>query len=257
VAVCGSNLVVQNDEGGYRFFPARCGCWECLKCVRYRVSNLRTKIIAGEPDMMLTLTWDASRPETPNQAARMMKLAWNLFVKRIKYKTKRKRVPFLAVVEAHKSGYPHFHILLRSGFIDWKWLSETWHELTGAWCVDIRRIHDARQRAHYVTKYFTKAPAKFGNVKRFWCSRDWDRRKPLKPEADWKRAETRIIKGLSVAMMIKLVEDEGGQVIRAGPGRFEVVHARPGLKPPLWACAVTPDAMPKRRKQVWSVLDAA
>jgi len=47
-------------------------------------------------------------------------------------------------------------------------------ELIGAPIVDIRALKNAQHAIRYVAKYISKAPARFGASKRYWCSRNWE-----------------------------------------------------------------------------------
>jgi hypothetical protein len=59
-------------------------------------------------------------------------------------------------METHKSGYPHFHLVARSDFIQAERMSRWWQELTEAYIVDIRAIRSKQNVARYVGKYITK-----------------------------------------------------------------------------------------------------
>ena len=60
------------------------------------------------------------------------------------------------MTELHKSGYPHYHLLVRSSFIPQKELSGKWAELTGSPIVDVRKILDNFSSFRYLVKYLTK-----------------------------------------------------------------------------------------------------
>lgn len=91
-------------------------------------------------------------------------------------KYKMRKLPFLAVVEAHKSGYPHLHILLRSKFIDWFYIRDVMAELIDSPRINIKRATNKAGVAAYCAKYCTKCAVKFGTAKRYWQSRDYDLR---------------------------------------------------------------------------------
>lgn len=84
-----------------------------------------------------------------------------------------KSIPFLAVIEKHKSGWPHMHLLLRCTFIHHKLIRDWWVERFNSPQVIIKRLHDPREAAIYVTKYLAKAPTAFEGCKRYWSSRDY------------------------------------------------------------------------------------
>lgn len=68
---------------------------------------------------------------------------------------------------------------MRAPWIDQKWLSATWEELTGAFIVDIRAVDNVEKAVFYVTKYIGKELAKFEGVQRWFRSRNWN-----EPEQD-------------------------------------------------------------------------
>jgi hypothetical protein len=65
-------------------------------------------------------------------------------------------IEYLRVCELHVSGYPHYHALLRSGFIPQKLLSCTWKKLANAPVVWISKIDQSFSSFRYLTKYLTK-----------------------------------------------------------------------------------------------------
>jgi hypothetical protein len=207
--------------------------------------------------MHLVLTCNPKVAKSPTERAQMMSRAFNLLVKRIKYHTGLKRLPFYLVVEQTDLGEPHFHILLRAPYIEQRWLSEQWEDLTGAFEVWVEHIKNPMRAARYITKYITKAPMRFGTMKRTWRSKDWERAKPLKPEHDWKRAETRVMQNVGMAWMLKLLRDDGWTIIRAGPDGLEAKPPYEGAIPPLWSTAVEVQTLPKRRKKADWAREAA
>lgn len=60
-------------------------------------------------------------------------------------------IDFVAVLEFHKSGVAHFHLLVEL-FIPKNWLSEAWQSVGGGKIVDIRYA-DVHRVAAYLTRY--------------------------------------------------------------------------------------------------------
>lgn len=60
------------------------------------------------------------------------------------------------MLEEHKSGFPHFHLVVRSPYVAQEELSRDWCKLTDAFIVDIRKIDPGRRVARYISKYLTK-----------------------------------------------------------------------------------------------------
>jgi len=63
-------------------------------------------------------------------------------------------VNYIAILEFHKSGIPHLHVLI-DRFIAQRWISEAWSALGGGGIVDIRFV-DVHRISHYLAKYLTK-----------------------------------------------------------------------------------------------------
>jgi hypothetical protein len=53
--------------------------------------------------------------------------------------------------------HPHIHVTAQGVWIDNKALKAAWHEVTGdSFVVDVRRLKDNKETAHYVSKYMSK-----------------------------------------------------------------------------------------------------
>jgi hypothetical protein len=63
-------------------------------------------------------------------------------------------IKYIAVLEFHKNGNPHLHILL-DRFIKQQWISEKWSALGGGRIVDIKFV-DVHRISRYLSKYLTK-----------------------------------------------------------------------------------------------------
>jgi hypothetical protein len=98
-------------------------------------------------------------------------------------------LPFLAVFEQTKLGWPHLHIVCRVPWIDQRWLSAQMDKAIGAPIVDIRRIANLQELAGYVAKYIGKDPHHFEGTKRYWKSKDYDLRSPFEwpDKPTWQR----------------------------------------------------------------------
>lgn len=152
--------------------------------------DLWHKAVKGNPRIFLTLTLKPDPASTPDLHAAALVRHFRMLRQYLMRRLKRRSPTFLAVVEAHESGWPHLHILLRSGFIHHRLIREWWERQTGSWQIDIRLAKGKRQVASYVSKYISKNPARFEHVKRFWCSQDWDPKRskdgvPVEDEFTW------------------------------------------------------------------------
>lgn len=151
----------------------KCRSWGCEECQPDRQRGLQRLARNGHPNMFITLTHKNNGTYSREEAAKRLSGVFNIVAKRIRRLYGYKRLPYLCVFEAHKSGYPHLHILLRCEWIDQKVLSAWCSELLDSPIVDVRRVKNQSMAAFYVTKYVGKAPGKFGTSKRYWHSKDW------------------------------------------------------------------------------------
>lgn len=178
---CGSTTLVKWGHNERTATALRCRSWNCDECAPQRKKLLQKDCHNGAPNTFLTLTNRRVSGRTANQAALILSRSWRLLRLRIMRKYNLKKLPFIAVIEAHQSGWPHLHILLRSIWIDAKWLSECMSDISDSPVLKILRIDNRAQINAYVAKYAGKAAHKFGTAKRYWQSKDWSLR-PAEPE---------------------------------------------------------------------------
>lgn len=132
-----------------------CGTYACGFCIRSRVARIRARTLEGKPTHFLTLTTRPLTDESPKQCHdRVRPDISRLYQFARDYAGHFEAATFL---ELHRSGYPHWHALCRTGFIPQHKLSTQWNDLTGFPIVDIRRIRNETTAAKYVTKYITKS----------------------------------------------------------------------------------------------------
>lgn len=153
--------------------PLRCRSWGCDNCQPMRRSQLIALGLSGNPTSFITLTSSPETADEPVEAARRLVTAWRAIRKEACKRYGYKSLPFLAVFEATEAGRPHLHILARCPWIDQDWLSKLCDVLIAAPIVWIERVKDTKRAAAYVAKYCGKEPERFGTLKRYWTSKDW------------------------------------------------------------------------------------
>lgn len=109
---------------------------------------------------------DRDRPQSGRRSVRCKSSA-------ARYAGQPRSLPYFAVVERHKSGRPHLHILLRCGYIPQQWLAGQMRRLAQSPICDIRKVNGGKQAAAYVAKYIGKAPARFKGARAYWYTRNW------------------------------------------------------------------------------------
>ena len=135
-----------------------CKKWSCPFCGPWKAKQF-TKRVAEEAkahglSRFLTLTLDPSKLEPGDDAVKHLKKTWRKFRVYLKRKFKRS-VSFIAVMEYHKSGVPHMHVLV-DRFIKQSWISANWSRLGGGRIVDIRYVADLETVGWYIGKYLSK-----------------------------------------------------------------------------------------------------
>jgi hypothetical protein len=184
---CNSTTLVKWEESSRTATALRCRSWLCPDCSPQRQRQLVAEVLSGSPTVFLTLTVRRVEGEAARDAAARLIGAWRRARREHMVKHKLKKLPFYAVVEATKLGWPHLHIMLRNCWIDQRWLSARMDAMINSPIVDIRKIDNRGRAAGYVSKYAAKATHKFGTCKRYWCSRDYKLKDENAPVLEPKR----------------------------------------------------------------------
>lgn len=174
-----TDLSIVRDYGGFKKVATlRCKKWDCEHCGPKRARDLRWRCRNASPTKFLTLTVRKGQFPTPDEQARQMVEAWRMLRQYLCRLLGWKSIPFIAIFEKHKSGWPHLHILLRCKYIDHRLIREWWNNRLNSFKIDIREVKSEQHAAYYVSKYLTKSPHAFAQCKRYWASHDYDLAKP-------------------------------------------------------------------------------
>ncbi len=170
---CQEWCLVKSVEPWTTIIPLRCHCWTCPECRPDRIGRLVHEAKSGAPTIFVTLTSRNRGTGSRDAAAQALVRAWRRV--RLEYLKKhgKRSLPFLAVFEATKQGWPHLHIVARAKWLDQRWLSKRMGALIGSPIVDVRRVKGLGKVAAYVSKYVGKNPHRFAGVKRYWRSLDY------------------------------------------------------------------------------------
>ena len=222
---CGSGTLSSTVPEGILLVACACGKWACPSCGKYRLRKLQAELVGGDPITFITLTWDASRPETVERARQIMGEQWKLLVARIKRKWRKAEFEWGVVVERSKNGYPHFHILARAPYIPQAWLSEQWANLVGAPIVDIQAVQSQYGLARYLSKYLTKSPERIGTGKRYWFSQGY--RKTPKDEPYKRRTRAKwFFDPEAIPMLLARYLNNGYRRLATSDGQCVIARAR-------------------------------
>ena len=173
MSFCRDQCIVKTEDGSHDIHPLKCKCWSCPDCRPDRTKRLCYEARRGKPDLFVTLTSKNVPGADPSAAARKMVWAWRIIRAEFMKANGLASLPFLAVFEETKRGWPHVHIVARCKWLDQKWLAKRMGELTGSSICWVERLTSTRKIAHYVTKYIGKNPQRFTGTKRYWRSLDY------------------------------------------------------------------------------------
>lgn len=156
---------------GVMYIKLRCGKWACNECRDIKIKKLRKRIksgLVGEDDLnFLTLTIKHGNFKTREEALKYVKRRWNSLKTAINKKLNRK-IKYISVVEPHKSGYPHLHIIVTNlGMLNKKWLLQEAQKVGFGWNSIVQKISLGYKGAvNYVLKYILKCSEEFKDIKR-------------------------------------------------------------------------------------------
>jgi len=142
------------NEGVTKIVRVTCKKWSCSICGPKNAYKLKNSIIhkAQEKKLqrLLTLTLDPSKFQ--GDSIEYINKCWTKLRVYLSRKYGRS-ITFIRILELHKSGQAHFHILI-DRFIPFEWIKKAWKTVGGGG-VDIRFV-DIHRVAGYLAKYLTK-----------------------------------------------------------------------------------------------------
>lgn len=216
---CAQGVAVKSDDQLLEATPHRCKRWACEICNPINRAAVIRHAIAGKPKALLTLTLSSREHPEQSEAASNLKRGLRLLRLRLRRHPRLQDFEFLAVFEAHKSGHPHLHLLIRGGFIPWNWLRMAWQEITGGQHVDIRKIKGRKDAARYVAKYIGKDLHAFEGCKRWWRSHGYDLAEPEGDDATRANAPWWHV-NVPLAVLAEAFSSDGWELIEDGRQRI-------------------------------------
>ncbi len=135
-------------------FVLPCRRWSCRVCADAKIKKLAHSVRAAKPTRLLTLTVDPALYVSPRHAWEETRRKVPLLIRKLRLKFG--EVEYLRVTEVTKKGWPHYHLLVRSGFIPHSVVRKLWNELTGARIVDLRQVTATFKAYQYLVKYLSK-----------------------------------------------------------------------------------------------------
>lgn len=136
------------------YIQQKCNRWGCRHCGARRIQSLAHRTRAAKPNRLLTLTTWTALFDSPRIAFERCSPQVPQLIRKLR--RRHGEIEYLRVVEKHKNGYPHWHLVVRSGYIPFPQVRDTWENLTGNRIVDIRKLKNSDKVYWYVTKYLAK-----------------------------------------------------------------------------------------------------
>lgn len=142
------------DENSYLIGELPCQNWSCRPCAEVKIRRLAALTRDAKPNRMLTLTVNPAHWKDPRDAFDGTRRQVSELVKKLR--TKYGELEYLRVTELTKTGWPHYHLLIRSPFIPHTVVKTLWAEMTGAYIVDLRQVKQSFKAYQYLVKYLSK-----------------------------------------------------------------------------------------------------
>lgn len=134
--------------------PLLCKQWSCRFCAAWKCRRLAARTRDAKPNRMLTLTVDSKLWANPRAAFDGTRRHLPTLMKRLRGRFG--SIEYLRVTEITKAGWPHYHLLIRSGYLPQAVIKKEWCDLTGAVIVDIRPVDQRWSAYTYLLKYLCK-----------------------------------------------------------------------------------------------------
>jgi len=143
---------IDHDENLVITLP--CKQWSCRFCASRKIAMLSRRTALANPNRLLTLTIDPSRYESPRHGFDETRRQVPVLIANLRKRFN--EVEYLRVTELHKSGWPHYHLMVRSPYLPHPVVRDAWTALTGATIVDLRQVTKAFKAYYYLVKYLSK-----------------------------------------------------------------------------------------------------
>lgn len=162
---CGSNAWVLrdiNDPSHIRLAASYCRDRFCLPCQQARAQRLLRRMkpqLANRDLRFITLTLRRSADPLRQQLDHLTASFRRLRQSKLWTRTQTGGIAFTEVKRSRdgRAWHPHLHIIAEGSYVRQQDLAKAWHKASStSYIVDIRKVRDAAQAAHYVTSYAAK-----------------------------------------------------------------------------------------------------
>jgi len=189
---CGSNLptcprqtsvtFTDGDDGTLHIVRIVCKTWPCPYCGPIKRANLAAKVRLAKPNRFVTLTAQPGLSETPRNVFDRTRRQISELAKL--YRREGKEFEYIRVLEQHENGYPHYHLIVRSPWLDQKELSHRWCQFTQSYIVDVRKLSNNDKGINYVMKYLGKQTTNSFTDRRVSFTRNFFAPTPPEPKSE-------------------------------------------------------------------------
>ena len=197
----GSLILINNETGKVKSVQLECKSWTCEHCGPKKAKVIFARAFAGAigrklkgfrdkfSTKLFTLTLGGREFREKYTKAESYKIAKYHFQKLVKnLRHVYGSFEYLAVLELHKDGYIHIHVILRGRNIAPKSVLDDieyfWRDLYGLGFVRINVVRSLEKALKYVLKYFFKEPPIFHEGERIVPKRNrfyFNSRRALEP----------------------------------------------------------------------------
>jgi len=159
-----------------------CKTWSCPYCGPIKRAKLAADVAAARPNRFITLTTSGHSTQSPRDVFDATRRQLSELAKRLR--KEHGTFEYLRALEQTKTGFPHYHLLVRSPYLDQHELSRHWCALTTAFIVDIRKLSPDEKAVRYVMKYLGKQTVVPFTTRRLSWTRDFFPPKPPVPKSE-------------------------------------------------------------------------
>lgn len=178
--------------GATVLFALPCRTWSCRVCAETKIKALAVTVQLAAPNRLLTLTVDPSLYSSRREAWEKTRKCVPLLIRRLRKNFG--EIEYLRVTEVTKAGWPHYHLLLRSGFLPHSVVKAYWSQLTGARIVDLRQVTKTFSAYKYLVKYLSKLHQLEWTERHVSMSRAFAPKQKWRPDVELNTAEPEFIR---------------------------------------------------------------
>jgi hypothetical protein len=197
-----------------------CKRWVCRFCAAVKIRRLSFLTSRAKPNRLLTLTVNNALYSCPREAFDRTRAFVPELIRALRVRFG--PIEYLRVTEVTKTGWPHYHLLIRSGYLPQQVVRSLWSQYTGATIVDLRAVVDKFGAYNYLTKYLTKLHRIEWTERHVSYSRAFFPVDTVEPSTPGDTGDPQLVNHHPYDWLIEHVP--GMTVIQQGPMRWLISH---------------------------------